>query len=213
MKNIRKSIVINILIFVLELISMLWMIFGTAVGNLSSNGLAMFKFFTIDSNFIMGIIALVCAIKEIKVLKGEIKDLSSLYYILKIMGTVGVTLTMLVTIFFLAPTMGLAVCYAGPNLLLHIINPVLSILVFTLYEKNNLIKYKHTFTATLPLVFYSIYYISLTLIHTTDGIIESGYDWYGFFMYGISSIFIVLPIVYLITYLISLCLWKLNKSK
>ena len=37
-----------------------------------------------------------------------------------------------------------------------------------------------------------------------NGKVLPGYDWYGFFMFGIKSVVIVLPIVYIITYIISL---------
>lgn len=46
-----------------------------------------------------------------------------------------------------------------------------------------------------------------------NGLIPKAYDWYGFFMMGLKSIVIVLPIIIAATYLMSLCLWKLNKAK
>ena len=48
--------------------------------------------------------------------------------------------------------------------------------------------------------------------HTSNGMIAAGYDWYGFFFLGVKSAYVVLPLIILITWLISLALWKLNRT-
>ena len=43
----------------------------------------MFKFFTVESNIFMGVIALIFSIKEIKLLNGKISEIPTKLYILK----------------------------------------------------------------------------------------------------------------------------------
>lgn len=217
MKEVKKAYYLNLFILLLEIFSITWMMSGIKLfatsDNLTAERLAMFKYFTVDSNFIMGIISLIVLYEERLVIKGKKNDISNTTYILKLLGTVGITLTMLVTIFFLAPTIGLGVVFTDSNLFLHIINPIVSIITFVLYEKTSKIKFKHTFTACMPLIVYAIYYVALSIMNMENGKVLPGYDWYGFFFLGIQSVIVVLPIIILVTYLISLVLWKFNKER
>jgi len=45
----------------------------------------MFKFFTVQSNIFMGVIALIFSIKEIKLLNGKNSEIPTKLYILKLM--------------------------------------------------------------------------------------------------------------------------------
>ena len=216
MKDLKKAYILNICLAAFEIFSISWMMSGINGGVLSAAKLASLQYFTVDSNILMGIFALWAAIDQGRVLKGEKADVSVLTYVLKLTGTVGVTLTMLVTIFFLEPTMGRTYgffsLFEKSNFFLHLVNPVLSIIVFLCFEKSSKIEFKHTFAAVIPLVIYGIYYVAEALTHMTDGVINKGYDWYGFFVLGVRSAYIVLPLIAIITWLISFALWKLNRK-
>lgn len=218
METIKKAYRYNIIIFALEVFAVFWMMSGiNSDGVLSASRFAMFKYYTVDSNVLMGIIALIVALEERKVLKGEKKELSNISYILKLIGTVGVTLTMLVTVFYLTPMMapkyGLGILYYYSNFFLHLVNPILSIIVFICYEKTNSISFKQTYIGTVSMLLYTIYYVLSIFTHIEDGVIMEGYDWYGFLVLGLKSAFIVIPFLILFTYAISYGLWKLNKKK
>lgn len=165
----------------------------------------------------MGIAALLAAVDQGRVLKGKRDEVSASIYVLKLAGTAGVTLTMLVTIFFLGPTLwpkyGFFSLFEKSNFFLHLVNPILSIIVFLCFERSAKIPFKHTFTAIIPVILYGIYYTAVTAAHMTNGVIEKGYDWYGFFFLGTKSAFIVLPAFILISWLICFVLWKLNRRK
>lgn len=221
LKKIKTAFILNLCIFVLELFATIWMMSGITIsgeaGTLSAARLAMFKYFTVDSNVLMGIFALIAAIEQYQILKGKKEDISKYNYILQLAGTVGLTVTMLVTIFFLAPTMaaeyGWFANFKNSNFLFHLLNPILSIVVFLGFEKTEKINFRHTFSGILPLGLYAVYYVIQNIIHVEDGMVNKSYDWYGFFMMGLNSIFIVLPIIILFAYLISFGLWKFNKRK
>lgn len=209
MSRSKKAGILNIIVFILVVIATIWMFSGLKTGPLVENNFSMLKFFTIDSNILMGLIALIVGINELKK-----ENISKFMYILKLVGTVQVTITMLVTVLYLTPTTinqyGLFGMYYKSNLLFHLIVPILSILVFVLYERSNLIKKKDTLYSLIPISMYAIYYVYETLSHTSKGIVQKGYDWYGFFVFGTKSVIIVLPLILIFSYIISCVLWKLN---
>ncbi len=216
MKDLKKAYILNICLAAFEVFSIAWMMSGINGGVLSAAKLASLKYFTVDSNILMGIFALWAALDQRKVLNGKKAEVPALTYVLKLAGTVGVTLTMLVTIFFLEPTMGRTYgffsLFEKSNFFLHLLNPVLSIIVFLCFEKSSKIAFRQTFTAVIPLVIYGVYYVIEALTHMTGGIINKGYDWYGFFDLGLRSAYIILPLIIIITWLISFALWKLNRK-
>lgn len=214
--NLRKAYIANLITFILIAFSAIWMFSGLHFGNapivLEGQRLAMFKYYTVDSNVLMGIIALCASIMQRKVLKGSLQELPGWVNVMKLIGVVGVTLTMLVTIFFLTPTMGAYACFNNSNLFMHLINPIASIVTFLCFESSNTMAFKHTFTGVSSMIIYAIYYIAEAAIHSTNNIVNPGYDWYGFLVLGLNTAFIVVPLLILITYLISFALWKLNRK-
>lgn len=217
MEKLKTALALNICIVLLEIFAIGWMMSGISSGILAASRLYALRYYTVDSNILMGIFALIAAIDEYKVLKGKKKEVSVSSYVLKLVGTVGVTLTMLITIFFLAPTMaatyGVLALFAYSNFFLHLLNPLISILTFVCFEKTCRIAFGHTFTGIVSMLIYAVYYVEEALRHTQNGIIQPGYDWYGFFFAGPRSAVIVVPIVVLITYGISFVLWKWNRKK
>ena len=76
-KNIKISLFFNILIFLMMIFACIVMFFDIKFMHgyesiLESSKLGMLRFFTVQSNIFMGVIALLFAIKEIKLLKGDI---------------------------------------------------------------------------------------------------------------------------------------------
>ncbi|MBR3211708.1 MAG: hypothetical protein IKF70_01240, partial [Firmicutes bacterium] len=58
-----------------------------------------------------------------------------------------------------------------------------------------------------------VYYVAAALSHTHNGVIDKGYDWYGFFFAGPRSALIVAPMLVLLTWGISCALRKMNRRK
>ncbi len=219
MQKTKKAFIFNLIIVVLEILSVIWMMSGIKLredyGTLSAERLKSLKYFTIDSNILMGLFSLIAAVEELNVLKGKKEDISKITYVLKFVGVVGVTLTMLVTIFFLTPTgaakYGLFGYFKNSNLFLHLINPVISLVCFLCFERTDKIKFPYTFAGLIPMAIYSVYYGIVSVLHMENGIIVDGYDWYGFLKMGVKSIVIVVPIFFLITYFVGFVIWKLNR--
>ncbi len=215
MKKMKVAFGLNVLIFMLELFAAIWMMSGKGGGILSGSRLSALNYFTVDSNILLGITAIIAAIDEKRVLDGKKSGVSTSTLIAKLVGTVGVTLTMIVTVFYLVPitaaAYGVFALFTYSNFFLHLLNPILAIITFLFFEQTDKIAFRHTFTGIVPMLIYAVYYVSTALAHSSDGRVLKGYDWYGFFAFGTESAVIIVPIFILITYGISFLLWKLNR--
>lgn len=172
------------------------------------SGLELFKFFTVDSNILMGISALLFGIYEIYIIKKKKKEIPYVLYILKFMATTSVALTFLVTAFFLVPISDYPywLYYQNSNLFFHLIVPILSVITFTRYEKSNSFTLRDTFFSMIPMILYSVFYISNIFIHVDNTGILKNYDFYGFLRGGYKTIPIVILLIFIVTYIISLSL-------
>lgn len=211
----RKSLILNILITLLTIFASIIMFTGIKITHgaeplLEISKIEMFKFFTVDSNIFMGIISLLFAIKEIKN-----EEITKNMYRLKLMSTTAVTLTFIVVFIYLGPISkdGIKSMLQNSNLFFHLIIPVLSIINLTLFEKTDKLKRKDTLYGIIPTVIYALFYLTNILIHVENGKVSPIYDWYWFVQGGLKTAIIVAPTIILITYIISLILWKINRKE
>ncbi|MBQ6039522.1 MAG: Pr6Pr family membrane protein [Oscillospiraceae bacterium] len=114
-------------------------------------GRAVFMYFTIQSNIA---IALICAVGFGKLLRG--KAVSDLWYIIKFVGTVSITLTGAVFCFVLAPTLS-AGAWNPQNILTHVIVPTAAILDYFMTGISGNIRKRNVFWVILPPILYVIY--------------------------------------------------------
>lgn len=215
MKRERISLILNIIIVLLVLIGTIFMFCGIKFmpeSNLmlEDTKIQMFKYYTVDSNILLGIISFVLVLYEYKLLKEDILKIPKKVYILKFVGTASITLTFLTTLFFLTPQYGFYAMYNNNNLFFHLIVPLLAIISYVFFEKHDN-SYKYAVFGIVPMFFYSIYYILNVIIHLKDGLMYK-YDFYGFLQGNINNIFIAVPIIFFITYLISFGLIFFNKK-
>ena len=191
-KNLKIAITLNIIIAIIVVIALLLMYFNIKfmsgydfTDNIQRN--EMLKYFTIESNLFMAIMAVVFAIDEIKILKGKIKEISLTKYVFKLVSTACVALTLTVVLVWLGPTTkgGLKALVMNSNLFFHLIIPLLSIIVFTIFEKTNKLSFIHTLYGLIPLALYGIVYMPNVITHMHNGQISTQYDFYNYFQKGI----------------------------
>ena len=219
MNKIKISLIINIITVILTLIATIIMFSGFSFMNmykpvLETTKIEMLKFFTVQSNIFAGIVSLLFATKQIKLLKDNNYDIPKIYYILKLMATTAVGLTFFVVFAYLGPISkdGIPSMLMNSNLFFHLIIPVLCILNFIFFEKTDKLKFKYTFYGLIPTVIYALYYLINILIHMEKGRVSPIYDWYWFVQNGVWTASIITPLMLLITYIISLIIWKLNRN-
>ena len=219
MKKIKISFTLNVTIFILVTIATIFMFTGfhfmTDDLLLEAKGIELFKFFTVDSNLIIGIMSLLFAYFEYQIIKGKRKNIPSKLYIIKYIATIGVLLTFLVTVLYLAPfsPKGFFSMFQNSNLFFHLIIPILSLITFVFFEKTDKIKFKHTFLSLIPTLAYSIFYVAIILTHLEDGKIALTYDWYGFAQGGLKVAILVFIFIQVATYIVGLSIWFLNRRK
>ena len=218
-KSIKISLIINIIITVFTVFAITIMFTGFKFMQgeyvLESTKIGMFKFFTVDSNIFMGVVSLIFAIKEIELLKGKIKEIPISLYIIKLTVTVGVALTFLTVFCYLGPIAetGLVSLLKNSNLFFHLLTPILAIISFIFFERTDKLKFKYSILGILTSLAYAVFYLINILIHIENGKVSPVYDWYWFVQGGLWQALIVMPIMLIITYIISLLFWKFNKRK
>ena len=218
-KSIKISLVINLIIVLFTIIASIIMFTGIKIMEgepiLETTKLGMFKFFTVDSNLLMGIVSLIFVIKEKALLEGKIDEIPVSLYIMKLVSTVGVALTFLVVFCYLGPIAsgGLISLLKNGNLFFHLLIPLLSIINFIFFERTDKLKFKYSFIGILTALVYAIFYLINVLIHIENGKVSPMYDWYWFVQGGLWQAIIVLPLMLVITYIISLLLWKFNRKR
>ena len=217
--KIIVSLIGNIALFAMVFVSMVGLLSGYGISENSSisYGIAVFKYFTIDSNVLIGVIALLYAIFDILFLLGKKEELPHWLSILKLLGTVGVVLTGLTVILFLVPVSvsngnSFFALYTSWNFFFHFLIPLVSLIVFLFFENTKELVLRDTFIALIPMLAYTVYYMTAALTHVENGRVTQGYDWYGFVAAGAS--FAPIPILAMIaaTYAISFLLYFGNKK-
>ncbi|MCR4741314.1 MAG: hypothetical protein K5866_00370 [Treponema sp.] len=216
-KKEKASFIFNFLIFIFTLFATISMIIGFhfmgEITVLSSRNFHAFKYFTVDSNVFAGLSSLIYMFLLILKNKGKIKEIPGLMHIFQLAASTGVTLTMMVTVFFLAPqsTTTYFDYFMNSNLFMHLLTPLLCIISFVFFEKSE-ISFAKTFYGIIPMLIYACYYLPNILLHLDNGKVLPKYDWYGFLAGGLGTIWLVIPIILLLTWGFSLGLWALNKK-
>ena len=215
----KISMILNYIIFILVMTATIIAFTGIKFmyGEepvLESSTLGIFRFFTFDSNLLMGITSLIFASKEKKVLSGEIKDIPTWLYILKLVSTVSVTLTFVVVLVYLAPILegGLMSLLQNSNLFFHLIIPVLSITTFIFFEKTRKILFINNVCSLFPVITYGLFYFINVFIHLENGKALPKYDWYHFAQNGLNQAYYIAPIMLSLTFIISVLIWIINKK-
>ena len=150
-RKLKISLSLNIIIVVMTIFAFVVMFtdfkFMPGVETvIASSKVGRLRFFTIDSNLLMGITALVFLIQQIKLLKGKIKEIDRKYYIFNLMATTAVTLTFIVVLGYLGwiTPNGLYSMYVNKNLFFHGLIPLVAIINFIFFTNNDKLKFNDT---------------------------------------------------------------------
>ncbi len=114
-------------------------------------GSRVFMYFTIQSNIA---IALISAVGLVLMLRG--RRIGKVHHIIKFVGTVAITLTGVVFVVVLAPTLGLQ-AWNLQNILTHVIVPLAAIADFFVVSSGSGLKKKYVFYVLIPPIVYAIY--------------------------------------------------------
>lgn len=153
---------INILIFVITAISLLFCFRKEGRWDLQK-GLKSLRFFTILSNLFCAVSALLLVLSS-----------SQWAWLLKYVGTVAVTVTLLTVMFFLGPNMGYKQMFSGKDLYLHLCGPLMAILSFCFMERWYALSFFLSLLGILPVIIYGFVYLFEVVI------LKNWEDFYGY---------------------------------
>lgn len=166
---------------------------------------AYLQYFTSLSNFYNGVIFGCIFVLSLIHFKEDDYSFSKVWKILALSATVGVTVTFLVTIFFLNFVLpDPLVLYLSELLFFHIINPLVTIALFLLLLPGEKISWKESLWGALPLFVYSIFYS----VFVISGVWS---DFYNFTFGGhYWTVAIALPVIWGLGFGLSLLFAFLN---
>lgn len=218
MSSRKRNIIALIINSFIAISSFIIMINGVAKGASSGQvgedmiGIGYFKPYTIDTNVINGIVAFAMAIFNIYNLVEDKDELPRFLVVAQLISTVGVTVTIMTVIFFLAPMQLLTVggfvwLFMGDMFFFHLLNPILSIINFVVLDKRYSLNTKETLLGISTTLIYSFIYAYNVLIS------KQWSDFYGFTFGGkLYMAFISILVMYLVSLLFSYTLVKINKK-
>ena len=191
----NKRKVLNIIIFLIVLITWLRMVFAPSDVLLTARGLASLKYFTVLSNLFEGIACVIW------LLNGNEK--------IKYSAAVSVTLTLIVVLTFLGLLYGYVAMFVGVSFWMHLIVPVAALLEVIFWSKASF-DLKDNLLACLPMGIYGIYYIGNNII---NGIGEWPFtnDWYGFLTWGYPIGIMFYTIILFVVFLIGFAIRKIKE--
>ena len=115
------------------------------------SGSRVFMYFTVQSNIA---IALVCAAGAVPLLRN--RPVQDIWYLIKYVFTVSITLTGVVFCFVLAPTLG-KYAWSLQHVLTHVVVPLAAILDFFVTGRYGSVKKRSVVFVTIPPLLYAVY--------------------------------------------------------
>ena len=184
-----------------------WLMFtrGGDDTGLISSGLENLKYYTVLSNIFCGIVALAELVAHIS------RKSKFDFTMLKFMAATVTGLTAVIIAAFLQPTYPNLNMYQGSNLWFHLIVPVIAVAecVFT-SDVASMLSFGRTMLTMIPSAVYGLFY-ALNILFRGIGTWPDTNDWYGFLNWGWPIGIIIFLVIIIVTWLVSLALWLLNK--
>ena len=189
-KGIRDmlNIVLAVLVFGVWILSF----FFWRDSALGGSGWSDLKYFTVESNLLVGIVAVIWLVA-----RALGREKAKWLFALKYLSAAAVFVTFFVVVVFLGPMYGYGRMYYGANLFFHLVIPILVILDWVLFEEGE-ISFRETFLAMIPPFVYGIGYLTNCLVNGVGSWETVRNDWYSFLEWGYlvgAAIFVVICLI------------------
>lgn len=191
------SAVVSAAIFIMEFLPWYQMYTRTNRYLFTMRFVSELKYFTTDSNLLMGLAALIHLLFSVGVLLGMRKKVPGWAELFFYMTTTSLFLTFGMVMVYLGPIFGYGKMLEKTSLYFHLIVPVLSIFSMCLLHRDRRLSLKDSFLALIPLFLYGIYYLGMIYRY---GVRSQRTDWYRLAVGGKMW----MPFVFL---LIVVCTW------
>ena len=171
-------------------------------------GFAAFGYYTMDSNIFAAVTSIFLIISLLTK-----KEVSERIHNFRYYSTCCVTLTFLVVITILVPMDGWHTLpnrlFMGTDLWLHTVGPLLNIVSFIFFERENTLSKKQPLLAIIPTIIYAIFAIILNLLKIIDG----PYFFLKIYEQPIWEVIMWLVIIGILVFIIAFLLKKATSTK
>ncbi|MDD3338129.1 MAG: hypothetical protein PHS82_04655 [Lachnospiraceae bacterium] len=196
------ALILNLIVIVMEIIG--------AVMSARKHGAAMFQFYTEDSNIFALLACSIFAVVSILNLAHGKTEIPKWVHILKYIAACCLTVTFVVVICVLAPTLGpggyTEMLLQGSMLYHHFLCPVLVVISFLFFERGPQLDKKCRFYAVIPTIIYAAASILLNILKVMDG----PYPFLHVFEQPIYMSALWCAVILGGAYLFAWLIWKLN---
>lgn len=161
---ISGIVVCSLMVFV-SLLALVLNVAGVYGDKSSHGGIETFRMFTTISNLIVMGGAFLCIPFQIDGLRRKDYHLPRWIVDVLYIGTTGVAVTFVSAITLITFANGFVdAMFANSNIFLHTINPIIAILLFTVFNSDHHIKFRKTILAISPIIIYGIIYVIMVFI-------------------------------------------------
>lgn len=137
------------------------------------HGGLMFQYYTEDSNIFAMLASACMSVYIIQSLRNESGAVPMWIRLIKYMSTCCLTVTLLVVIFVLIPTMKqfspMDLLFSGSMLFQHTLCPILAIVSFLLLEHEPPLTKRHALYALIPTIIYAVVSVILNILRVMEG--------------------------------------------
>ncbi len=188
---------------------------GATIGQVGAgemHGFGYFKAFTVDSNVLSAVAALVCLVFNIKNIGKDKVVIPKWVEKIYLMGAAGVFLTILTVIVFLTPlryikTGDWIILYSGSLFFYHLVNPIVVVLSMMFLLNSHKLTYKEGLLGVIPMIVYALVYIIMIMTKT----------WSDFYFFTFGNKYFLIPLVFIVVVSINyglscLCIKFHNKA-
>ena len=177
-KRFFISFILNILVFLLVVAGTIVML-TVRSEELATNNISVFKYFTFQSNIFMGCVAAVYGYYQFLIIKKKVDKIPHVLTIFNLVATSAVALTFIVVVVFLGPGYGYHKMYKNANLFFHLLVPVVAMVNFIVFTKNEKYHFVQTLFSIIPSFLYGIVYFIVVASQNAYGDINIDFYFFG----------------------------------
>ena len=207
----KAAILVQLLFIIFTVWSSAEMFILSGKGNMAVSRTVIFRYFTVDSNILCAVSSIFSIVLLIHSLQG--REMTGTFrkavMLFRFAGTAAVSVTMMTVLLFLGLLYGYPAMFAGWNLWLHLLGPLLAIISFIWLEAEGAFpERRHLIWSVLPVIVYGLVYLVMVVLIGKE---RGGWpDFYGFNIGGRWYVSYLLMIVG--TLLIGVVLMKLRQA-
>ncbi len=201
----KKSFISNCIITVFVLIGAYFTFFvHDDTSMLITDGIENLKYYTVLSNILAGIVALISVIGHLQK-KSDKQNVSRFMACARLVSATAVTVTFMTIAFFLGPIYGHAKMYRNANFFFHLVVPLLVVIDLLFFEDERAYPFSATLAAAAATFAYGVFYLVNIFINGIGEWPDSN-DWYGFLNWGFGAGMIIFAGITVFSWVISMLL-------